>query len=113
MRALLLALCLVWATLHSGLRVAAASRDGGRPALASRVEQAVFTGSQPMRLLEARAPNPLPPTELGPLWFSLPAFGAALRLGPVALLARALETQRAMQGAGTARTARGPPALGV
>lgn len=114
MRALLLALCLVWATLHSGLRVAApASRGGDRPVLASRPELAVLIANEPLRLrcLIARTPDPLPPAQADlPPGLSPPALGSVLALALSGLLERMLENQRAIQGTGTACSARGPPA---
>src|SRR5262245_15291528 len=98
MRALLLALCLVWATLHSSLRLPAPTPgpDDPAPTIASRFEQAVLTGTQPLRirLLEARAPHPLPPAELVPLWFSLSALALRRALGSSALLDQSLDNAR-------------------
>jgi hypothetical protein len=112
MRALLLALWLVWATAAAGYRTPAlAERDGRSVRIANRDELATLPGAATLRvrLLEAREPQPAPAPGSPPLWVCSAACLLALPAAARAPSSRVLEGRSAREGLLTSRSSRGPP----
>lgn len=112
MRALLLALSLVWATLHSVCWFPVPSSRDGRPVLTNRDEHAVLIGSRQLHFPQVieRAPRPLPLVRLAGLWLPPASVQGPGALGFRLSLDRSLAIARAIQGLGSSRCSRGPPA---